>query len=91
MKVKYSAKDARYTTKDNNVYATILGWPGNNKEVLLTSFSKENWTDKTEIKNVSLLGCTEKIQYKITDKGLEVKTPGKVVDDMAIVFRVELK
>lgn len=90
LKIKYSAKDVRYTTQEGVVYATILGWPGNNTDFLFESFSKENWKDGKEIKNVSLLGCEEKIQYEFTDKGLKVTTPEKAVDEMAVVFKVEL-
>ena len=90
LKVKYSAKDIRYSTKTNTVYATILGWPGNNTKVVFESFSKENWIDVKEIKNVSLLGCEEKIQYSFSDDGLTVTTPAKVVDEMAVVFKIEL-
>jgi len=90
LKVKYSAKDVRYSTKGKTVYATILGWPGNNTEVLFESFSKESWIDSKEIKNVSLLGCDEEIQYSLTDEGLKITTPAKVVDEMAVVFKIEL-
>ncbi len=91
LKVKYSAKDVRYTTQENVVYATILGWPGDNTEFLFESFSKENWTESKEIKNVSLLGCEKEIQYEVTDKGLKVTMPEKIVDEMAVVFKVEMK
>ena len=91
LKIKYSAKDVRYSTKGDTVYATILGWPGSSTKVLFESFSKENWIDTKEIKNVSLLGCEEKIQYSLTGGGLMVTTPAKVVDEMAVVFKIELK
>ncbi len=91
LKVKYSAKDVRYTTNENVVYATILGWPGDNTEFLFESFSKENWKDSKEIKSVTLLGCKKDIQYKLTEKGLLVTTPAKVINEMAAVFKVELK
>ncbi len=91
LKVKYSAKDVRYTTNGNTVYATILGWPGNSAKVVLESFSKENWINAKEIKKVSLLGCEEEIKYSLSDNGLSVTTPEKAVDEMAVVFKVELK
>ena len=90
LKIKYSEKDFRYTTKNNIVYATVLGWPGNNTELTFESFSKENWKNFREIKNVSLLGCQNEIQFKLTEKGLTVTTPDTMVNNMAIVFRVEL-
>jgi len=90
LKVKYSAKDVRYSTKKNTVYATILGWPGNNTEFLFESFSKENWKNSKGVNNVLLLGCEKDIEYELTEKGLKVTTPEKAVDEMAIVFKIEL-
>jgi len=90
LKIKYSAKDVRYTTKGDAIYATILGWPGNGKDFLFESFSKENWTDGKEIKKVSLLGCEEKISYQLTEIGLKVTMPEKAVDNMAVVFKIEV-
>jgi len=90
LKIKYSEKDIRYTTQESTIYATFLGWPGNNAEVLLKSFSKENWTESGEIKKVSLLGCEEKISFDLNDQGLKITTPGESVDEMAVVFKIEL-
>jgi alpha-L-fucosidase len=90
LKIKYSAKDIRYTTQKNTVYATVLGWPGDNTELTFNAFSKENWKNFSEIKNVSLLGCEKKIQYKLADKGLTVTTPEQTVNEMAVVFKIEL-
>jgi alpha-L-fucosidase len=90
LKIKYSAKDVRYSTKGNAVYATILGWPGNGKEFIFESFSKENWTNAKEIKKVSLLGCEKEISYQLTDTGLKVTMPEKAVDTMAVVFKIEV-
>lgn len=89
LKIKYSAKDVRYTTKENVIYATILGWPGNNKKVLLKSFSAGEWNNPKKIKNVTLLGCKDKIDYTMTDGGLLISTPAKPTDEMAIVYKIE--
>jgi alpha-L-fucosidase len=90
LKLKYSAKDIRYTTKNGNIYAITLGWPGDNKEILLKAFSKAEWADFKDIKNVSLLGCDEKISFEQTDEGLKITTPGNTIDEMAVVFKIEL-
>ena len=91
LKIKYSAQDVRYTTKDNVIYATLLGWPGNNREVVLESFSPKNWMNPKRIKNVSLLGTDEKLNYQLAENGLKITTPNISPDDMAIVFKVELE
>jgi len=91
LKIKYSAKDVRYTTKGNVIYATLLGWPGNNENIMLKSFATGEWKDKKEITNVTLLGCDAKIDHTLTDEGLRVTTPAEPIDDMAIVFKIECK
>ena len=90
-KIKYSTKDVRFTTQKDVVYATVLGWPGSKEKIIFESFSTKNWVDIKEIRNVSILGCNEKIQYELKENGLEVITPEDIVDKMAIVFKVELK
>ncbi len=90
LKIKYSAKDIRYTTNDGNIYATILGRPGAHKELLLKAFSKEEWKDAKTIKNVTMVGSEEKIIYEQSEAGLKVTTPPNATDEMAVVFKIEL-
>ncbi len=89
LKIKYSEKDVRYTTNNGYIYATLLGWPGDNKEVVFKAFSKEEWINPKVIENVSLLGCNDKIDFELTDDGLKLITPSKAVDKMAVVFKIE--
>ena len=90
-KIKYNEKDIRYTTKGEIVYAITLGNPGTNQEILFESFATKNVPAKINIKNVSLLGSEEKIVYEMKDGGLWIKTPNKMADDMAFVFKIETK
>lgn len=89
LKIKYSAKDVRYTTNGNTIYATVLGWPGNNENMLLKSFTAGEWKNQKKIKSVSLLGYDGKIDYSLTDSGLLLSTPGNPTDEMAVVFKIE--
>lgn len=91
LKIKYSSKDVRYTTNGDVIYATLLGWPGSRAEVLLTSFSKNVWENSREIEKVTMLGHDEKVEYQLTDSGLNITTPDVQADNMAVVFKVELK
>lgn len=91
LKIKYSAKDIRYTTKNNVIYAMALGWPGNNAQVMLEAFAKDQWENAGEIENVTLLGYNGKIDYQLTDQGLLLNLPEKPVDEMAIAFKIQLK
>jgi alpha-L-fucosidase len=90
LKIKYSAADIRYTTKKDVVYATLLGWPGSNKEVLLKSFSLEEWKDRKEIKQLTMLGSTAEIKFNLTNEGLKITTPEKATDNLAVVFKIEI-
>ena len=91
LKIKYSPDDIRYTTKNDVIFAIVLGWPGSNKEILFKSFSENEWQNARKIRNVSLLGSNEKIVYQLNSNGLMVKTPTKSLNEMAIVFKVELE
>ncbi len=90
LKIKYSAKDVRYTTKGDVIYATLLGWPGNNTSVLLESFANGQWPEPKQIKNVSLLGTDEKVEFTLQENGLQIKTPGNPPDEKAVVFKIDL-
>ena len=91
LKIKYSADDVRYTTKGNAIYATLLGWPGQNREILLKSFTKEEWKNAREIKDVTLTGSGTKIKFNHTENGLTLVTPENLPEEMAVVFKIELK
>lgn len=88
LNLKYSSKDIRYTTKENTIYATILGWPGNKETVLLESFSGDMLPDELQIKEVEMLGSDNKIEWAMTDRGLEFVTPAEQPDEMAVVFKI---
>jgi alpha-L-fucosidase len=89
LKIKYSNKDIRYTTKGKVIYATILGWPGNGEEVNLTAFAADKLPGKTKIKNISLLGSSGKIKWSLTPEGLKVKLPETAPDQNAVVLKIK--
>ena len=78
-------------TKGKTIYAITLGNPGPNQKILFKSFAPKRVPNKIGIKKITLLGSDEKIGYELNDEGLWVKTPGKMADDMAFVFRIETK
>jgi alpha-L-fucosidase len=89
LKIKYSSKDVRYTTKDDAIYATLLGWPGAGQEILLEAFSAENLPDPLEIASLELLGSAAKLDWSETEKGLSVTMPGEAPDEMAVVIKIQ--
>ncbi len=91
LKIKYSSKDIRYTTKGNIVYATLLGSPDKKSNILLKSFSGSLWPEARGLKNISLLGSDLKVKYEVLTEGLKIEMPDTPVDNMAVVFKIELE
>ncbi|MCK4879732.1 MAG: alpha-L-fucosidase [Bacteroidales bacterium] len=91
LKIKYSWKDVRYTTKGDLIYATLLGWPGAGEEITLTAFAEDSLSDPMEIASVALMGCSDHIEWEVTEKGLSLVTPGEATDEMAVVFKIEIR
>ncbi|HLT53129.1 MAG TPA: alpha-L-fucosidase [Flavobacteriaceae bacterium] len=89
-KLTYTAQDIRYTKKDNVVYAIVLGWPGENQELLLTAFS-DAATKGSQIDFVTVLGSSENITFNLQDNGLHLKSPNEKINENAFVFKIQLK
>lgn len=89
MKLKYSNKDIRYTTKDYSIYAIVLGELSPNQEILLTAFAKKNILDTPSIESVSFQGNIENIAWEyIEEEGLKLKAPEKALEEMATVIKI---
>jgi alpha-L-fucosidase len=86
LKIVYSAEDVRYTTKGNTIYATILGWPEGKDEILFTAFKDQNLS----VEDITLMGSVDKINWALETSGLRVDLPEKIVDKMAIVYKIEV-
>lgn len=87
-KTEYTAQDIRFTTRDNNLYATSLAWTDG--KITIHSLSKEHTKD-LQIESVEMLGSNEKIDYRLTDKGLEIAFPKEKPTEYAHVFKIKLK
>ena len=89
LKIKYSNKDIRYTTKGKNIYAIVLGIPEVNSKINLSSFNKTHFSK--EIVEVVLLGSDEKIKWTLNDDELQISNSTKVTDNMATVYKITTK
>jgi alpha-L-fucosidase len=88
LKIKYTNKDIRYTTRDNKVYAIFLGRPNPGNEVALSSFRKGELPEGIDISGVSMLGSGNKIEWTQNERGLVIKTPEGLPDEDAVVFEI---
>ncbi len=81
----YTARDIRFTTKENDLYAICLDWPG--EQVTIESLGVL-W--ESEIKSIKMLGINEELEWSLTDEGLTIKTPDTKPCEHAYTFRISL-
>lgn len=84
--------DVFYTQKDKSIYAIFYEWPGLNKPITLKEITSDRLNG--EVNKVTLLGLKklDDCTFKQTSNGLEFTIPkARIPDDLAIVFRIELK
>ncbi len=89
LKIKYSEKDIRYTTKENVIYAIVLGKPDALTEVMLESFAADKLPEPIMIKQVSILNSDKPIYWDLNKQGLLLKISDKYEDEMAQAFKIE--
>lgn len=83
------AEDIRFTTKGGNLYAIALDWP--KEKMVIRSFSKKEGLLTNEIDKVSMLGSKEKLNWRMTEAGLEVEMPTEKPCEHAFTLKIELK
>ena len=81
--VRYTARDVRFTTKDDALYAICLGWP---REQVTIASLRSLYAD--EIKTVRMLGVDRDLQWSLNRDGLAVVTPTEKPSDHACVFKI---
>ena len=91
LKIKYSSKDVRYTTREDAIYAILLGWPGGGKEITFRAFAADSLPAPLEIPSVSLLGSGAELKWNLAAEGLTLITPEEAPDPMAVVFKIETR
>ncbi|WP_053990120.1 alpha-L-fucosidase [Mangrovimonas sp. TPBH4] len=91
-KLTYTAQDVRYTKKGNTIYAIVLGWPGNDRSITLSSVtSNVLGEDGLSIEKVSILGSDQDLSFSLEEEGLKLTTPSETIDDKAFVIKIETK
>ncbi|MCD8165163.1 MAG: alpha-L-fucosidase [Bacteroides sp.] len=88
LKVKYSWKDVRYTTKGNTIYAITLGVPKEGEVLTLEAFAASSLPSTLKIKDVSVVGSNQLINWKELPEGLQVRTP-QLQGEYAVAFKIE--
>ncbi len=70
----FTSLDIRFTTKNNVVYAIVMGWPENGQVLIKSMKEGTNNLDKS-ITNVKMLGMDSNLSFKQTAEGLTVNLP----------------
>ena len=81
--LRYTAKDIRFTTKGDALYAFALGWPDDRK-LVVRSLAKPAGS----ISAVSLLGGAGKLDWTQTEQGLIVTLPEKKPCEHVFVLKI---
>ena len=86
----YTAKDIRYVSKADTVYASLMGWPDTN--VTLKSLSYASPTYTGNISKVKLLGYGE-LEFSRNNEGLQVVFPATAIatGNVASVLKIEFE
>ena len=91
--ITYTGQDIRFTVKDNNLYATVLDWPG--EKILIKSLVPRGRTwyglYPSEIASITMLGDGKELKWEMTKQGLSIETPRTKPCDCAFVFKIVRK
>ncbi len=86
----FTARDVRFTTRDDVLYATVLGWPDSG-EVGIQSLSTDLRLYTGDVASVELLGSDEKLQWSLDDGGLKVALPEERPSGHAFALKITRK
>ena len=92
--VQYTSKDIRFTCRDNILYATILGWPEQNKVLIELNQNEESYfktiklLEPGEVESVRMLGVDRELDFSMTHIGLEVDIPDGKPCEHAFVLKI---
>ncbi|WP_111977087.1 alpha-L-fucosidase [Algibacillus agarilyticus] len=86
----YTAQDVRYTQKGNHIYAFMLDWPTETKQLTLKALGNEMRIINDNIQSVSLMGYEKNIEWRQTKHGLKITLPTTRPVKHAIGFKIKL-
>jgi alpha-L-fucosidase len=92
-KIRYTKEDIRFTVKNNNLYATVLDWPGDQILIKTLAPKGQTWPGlyPKEIASVTMLGDGKELKWQMTPDGLSIETPKTKPCDCSYVFKIVRK
>jgi alpha-L-fucosidase len=82
----YTARDIRFTTKGDTLYAIFLAWPDNGEAVVTALATGQAPAGK--IDSVTLLGDAEELEFTQDSSGLHVKFPAAKPGAFAYALKI---
>jgi alpha-L-fucosidase len=82
----YTAKDIRFTTRGDTLYATVMNWPGD-EAVTITSLASGQPV-KGKVKKVELLGHAGTLKFTQDGVGLKVTFPPEKPCDFVYTLKI---
>ena len=86
----YTFRDIRYTTKGDTLYALVLDWPNNGREVIMEFLAPGN-ARVGSVENVTLIGHEGELEWRQYGDGLEVKFPEEKPCEFAYALKINFK
>jgi alpha-L-fucosidase len=83
----FTARDIRFTTKGNALYAIALGWPTDGK-ITIKSLAQPAGTKFNQVKRVELLGHRGNVAFTQDATGLVVTLPGTKTSSIALSLKI---
>jgi alpha-L-fucosidase len=84
----FTQADIRFTQKENTLYAIILQAP--ESETLIRSLNASLHPELEKIKSISILGSEQKLDWVMTDQGLQIGKIDKPPFESAVALKIEL-
>jgi len=84
-----TAKDVRFTTKGDILYAIVLDWP-KKAHLNIRALKKGNDLFTSEIESIQMLGSEGNLKFSRENDALKIKLPNKV-GDHAFAFKITPK
>ncbi len=82
-KLQYTARDIRFTMRDNALYAMTFDWPDKTFVIESTRAFYPG-----ELRSVELLGAEGELKWKMTEAGLQIERPDHKPCDHVYAFKI---
>lgn len=91
-KFQMTTEDIRFTEgKDGAIYAFVMTVPKSGEEILIKSLGTDAKLLENSVGDVSLLGSSEKMEWRQAAEGLSVRCPELMLFEFAAVFRIAVR